>query len=171
MLLTGGYKEVVKALKKRFGKPSEVYSEHVRSLMNRESVDDDKDDLIRLAQQLTFHVKGIERCCDGELSLSQYLTATSQMLMKEKLASKWADDTEDMKMPPVLEDLLNFVERRISALGSNPRSKKTSIKPPGSSGHHQHFQSSRPEEKHKLTVYHLHGSKETPRESCPVYVL
>lgn len=68
-----GYDQVVAELQNRFGRPREVYAEHVRVLNHQPDLGDDREEIVKRKQLLTFHVQGIGKCCAGEMSLSQYL--------------------------------------------------------------------------------------------------
>lgn len=107
--------------------------------------------------------------CRGDVALTVFMAVT-QETMRDKMAAKWADHTDELKTPPTLEDLYVFLEKRISALGSNPRNQKKSHKPseapkyrqPGPSSPHQPFHA-----KHEATVYYARGDGDS-RNKCYV---
>lgn len=161
---SGSYSDVAEALEKRFGRRRAVYLEHTRVLNSHNDLHDDRDEYIKRRQEITFHMRGLERCGKGDITGSQLLTAIQHMTMDAKVTAKWADFTDGLESPPGIDKLLEFMDKRITALGSNIKVKKPAQKPAGSSGQSP----SKLKEKWKQSSFHLRNSRETSKDSCPV---
>ena len=158
----GSYDEVVQALKKRYDKHRIVYMHHVAALNARAPVRHSADDLVRCMQEIDLHHSGLSST--GGDTLSQYLAASTVLLMDSTCASHWSDYTSKTESPPGLDALREFCEHRLTALQSNPNVKKPH-KPPAVSNQQQ---SSKLKERPKSTVYHVRGSRDGFRDTCPI---
>ena len=147
----------------KFGRRRAVYLEHARVLNSHNDVHDDRDEYIKRRQEITFHMRGLERCGKGDITGSQLLTAIQHMTMDAKVTTKWADFTDGLESPPGIDKLLELMDKRITALGSNIKVKKSAQKPAGSSGQ----SASKLKEKWKQSSFHLGNSREsTSKDSC-----
>ena len=161
---SGSYTDVVEALEQRFGRRRAVYLEHARVLNSHNDLHDNRDEYIKRRQEITFHMRGLERCGKGDITGSQLLTAIQHMTMDAKVTAKWADFTDGLESPPGIDKLLEFMDKRITALGSNIKVKKPVQKPAGSSGQ----SASKLKEKWKQSSFHVKSSGEMSKDSCPV---
>ena len=158
----GSYDEVVQALKKHYDKHRIVYMHHVAALNTRAPVRHSADDLVCCMQEIDLHHSGLSST--GGDTLSQYLAASTVLLMDSTCASHWSDYTSKTESPPGLDTLREFCEHRLTALQSNPNVQKPH-KPPAVSNQQQ---SSKLKERPKSTIYHVRGSRDGFRDTCPI---
>ena len=137
--------------------------QHVAALNARAPVRHSADYLVRCLQEIDLHHSGLSST--GGDTLSQYLAASTVLLMDSTCASHWSDYTSKTESPPGLDTLREFCEHRLTALQSNPNVKKPH-KPPAVSNQQQ---SSKLKERPKSTVYHVRGSRDGFRDTCPIY--
>ena len=126
----GSYGNVVTALKKRYDKSRVVNMHHVSALNSRSPIKSNCEDLIRGLQQLELHHSRLK--AHGGDSLSQYLTASTVLLMDPACSTHWTDYTSSHKEPTDLDTVRAFLEHRISILHIRPR-RVTNLHLPASS--------------------------------------